>query len=336
MEEKKGKVDTIRLQNLVYGHKTAGVLMAAVELDLFSEVSGGASTIEEIAEALKITPLNAHRLVVACTGMGLLTKDGANYSNAPDAERFLVKEKKSYAGPWMLMQKRDFERWKDLADLLRSAKPTSVLGGYESFTYEKAKALHQATYSVGLGAGMRFSRDVDLSNRSLILDIGGGSGAYCIAALQKYPHLKAIVFDLQPVCRVAEEFIAQWELSDKITTHPGDFTKDPFPQGADIMIQASNLPQYSAERLIEVFKKGYEAMKPGGEYHLVGEALDEEKGGPLGPSLWGIAEVFAGSEGRSHSEKEVQRYLEEAGFVDVTINAFIPGSLSRITGTKPK
>ncbi len=102
------------------------------------------------------------------------------------------------------------------------------------------------------------------------------------------------------------------------------------------MIQASNLPGYSEERLIEVFKKGYAAMAPGGEYHLVGEAVDEEKGGPLGPSLWGIAEVFAGSEGRSHSEKEVQKYLEEAGFMDVTINEFIPGSLSRITGVKPE
>ena len=336
MEKKKGKVDTIRLQNIVYGHKTAGILMAAVELDLFSKISGGATTIEDIAGALEITPLNAHRLVAAVTGMGLLTKDGGNYYNAPDAERFLVKEKKSYAGPWMLMQKRDFERWKDLADLLRSKKPTSVLGGYESYTYEKARALHEATYSVGLGAGMRFSRDVDLSDRSMILDIGGGSGAYCIAALQKYPHLKAVIFDLEPTCRVADEFIAQWELSDKITTHPGDFTKDPFPPGADIMIQASNLPQYSAERLIELFKKGYGAMQPGGEYHLVGEALDDEQGGPLGPSLWGISEVFAGSEGRSHSEKEVQGYLEEAGFVDVTINPFIPGSLSRITGKKPK
>ncbi|MBW2093007.1 MAG: methyltransferase domain-containing protein, partial [Deltaproteobacteria bacterium] len=327
---------TVRLQNLAYGHKTAGVLLAAVELDLFTKISEGATSIEKIAEALNISLLNTHRLVAACTGIGLLKKDGSEYSNALDVDRFLVKGKRNFAGPWLLSQKSGFEQWKDLADYLRSKGPTSVLGGYESFTYEKAKALHQATYSVGLGAGMRFARDVDMSNRSLILDIGGGSGAYCIAALQAYPHLKAIVFDLEPVCRVADEFIAQWELSDKITTHPGDFTKDPFPPGADIMIQASNLPQYSAKRLIEVFKKGYEVMKPGGEYHLVGEALDEEKGGPLGPSLWGIAEVFAGSEGRSHSEKEVQGYLEEAGFVDVRIHEFISGSLSRITGRKPK
>ncbi len=334
--ERKQKVDTVRLQNFAYGHKTAGVLLAAVELDLFSKIAEGACTIEEIAGSLDMSVLNSHRLVAACAGMGLLTKDGPTYSNAEDVDKFLVKGKRNYAGPWLLSQKRDFDRWKDLADLLRSKRPPSILGGYENYTYEKAKALHEATYSVGLGAGMRFARDVDMSNRSLILDIGGGSGAYCISALQRYPHLRAVVFDLEPTCRVADEFIAEWALSDKITTHPGDFTKDPFPSDADIMIQASNLPQYSAERLTELFTKGFEAMKPGGEYHLVGEALDEKKGGPLGPSLWGIAEVFAGSEGRSHSEKEVQDYLETAGFTDVTINPFIPGSLSRITGFKPE
>lgn len=336
MEKTQGKVDTIRLQNLSYGIKTAAVLIAAVELDLFSKVSEGAATIPGIAEALKITPLNAHRLVTACTGMELLIRDGLNHINAPDVEKYLVKGKRNYAGPWMLVSKRSFERWKDLTDRLRSSEPTSILGGYSSWTYESAKAFHQASYSVGLGAGMRFARDVDMSDRSLILDIGGGSGAYCIAALQKYPHLEAIVFDLEPVCRVAGEFIAEWELSDKITTHPGDFTKDLFPPGADIMIQASNLPGYSEEHLIDLFKKGYLAMEPGGEYHLVGEAVDDEKGGPLGPSLWGIEEVFSGSEGRAHSEKEVQGYLEAAGFVDVRINAFIPGSLSRITGHKPR
>ena len=336
MEKKKGRVDTIRLQNISYGIKTAGVLIAAVELELFSKISEGATTIPGIAEALDILPLNAHRLVIACTGMGLLLKSGSNYTNAPDVDKFLVKGKRNYSGPWMLSSKSGFEQWGKLTDLLRSAKPPTVLGGsYASWTYESAKAFHQASYSVGLGAGMRFAKHVDMSDRSLILDLGGGSGAYCIAAVQTYPHLKAIVFDMPPVCQVADEFIAEWDLSDKITTHPGDFTKDPFPEGADIMIQASNLPGYSAERLTEVFKKGYAAMAPGGEYHLVGEAVDE-KGGPLGPALWGIQEVFAGSEGRAHSEEEVQGYLEEAGFVDVRIHEFVPGSLSRITGQKPE
>jgi len=335
MNDTKAKVDTIRLQNLSYGHKQAGVLMAAVELDLFTKISEGASTVSELAKALELTPLNAERILVASMGIGLLEKQGDQYQNAPDAERFLVKGKKTYAGPWMLLNKRDFEKWGDLAGHLRSKEKPTILGAYGRYTYEMAKQLHEATYSVGLGAGMRFARDVDMSKRSMILDLGGGSGCYCIAAVQKYPHLKAVVFDLEVVCRVAQEFIAQWGMQDSISTQPGDFTKDPFPPGADVMIQASNLPQYSPERLTQVFRKGYEALAPGGEYHLVGEALEDGTNGPLGPSLWGIAEVLYESEGRSHSEEDVKGYLEDAGFVDVQINPFIPGSLSRITGRKP-
>ena len=96
MNDTKTKVDTIRLQNLSYGHKQAGVLMAAVELDLFTKISEGASTVSEIAEALDLSPLNAERILVACMGIGLLEKQGDSYQNAPDAERFLVKGKKSY------------------------------------------------------------------------------------------------------------------------------------------------------------------------------------------------------------------------------------------------
>jgi len=65
MEETKRKADTVRLQNFAYGHKTASVLLAAIELDLFSKVSEGAGTIEEIAGALDISVLNSHRLVAA-------------------------------------------------------------------------------------------------------------------------------------------------------------------------------------------------------------------------------------------------------------------------------
>ena len=335
MQETKGKITTVRLQNLSYGHKVSATLIAAVKLDLFTKVSEGATTFSEIAKELGMSPLDAERLVVACASIGLLEKEGREYRNAPDVERFLVKGKPTYVGPWLVFSGWDFERWKDLADILTSDEPPKVLGMYESLTDEMAREYHEATYSVGLGAGFLFSKDVDMSRRSMILDLGGGSGAYCIAAIQKYPHLKAVVMDFEPVCKMTREFVAQWGLEDKISTYPGDFTSDPFPTGADVMIQASNLPQYNREVLEKVLKKGFEALVPGGEYHVVGEIIDDDKSGPLGPGLWGIHEAMFGSQGRAHSEKEVKTYLENAGFVDVEAQEFIPGSLSRITGRKP-
>jgi hypothetical protein len=182
---------------------------------------------------------------------------------------------------------------------------------------------------------MLFARDVDLGNKALILDLGGGSGAYCIAAIQKYPHLKAIIFDFEPVCNAAEEFIAQWNLSDKISTHPGDFTQDPLPLGADIMILASNLPQYNENVIATVLKKAFGALRSDGEFHIIGETVNNDKTGPIGPALWGLHEALFESEGRAHSEKEVVDYLKQAGFIHITVNPFVPGSLTRITGKKP-
>ena len=329
------KINTVRLQNISYGHKQSAALRAAIELDLFSKISEGARNFPELAAALGISELNAERIVVACAAMGLLEKDSAGYRNAPDAERFLVKSKPTYVGPWLLFATHDFENWNNLKAYLASEEPPRTLGMYESLTDEMAIQYHYATYSVGLGAGFLFSKNVDLARRKLILDLGGGSGAYCIAALQRYPHLKAIVMDFEPVTKVAAEFIAQWGLQDKISTLAGDFTADPLPPGPDVIIQASNLPQYNQADLENVMRKGFEALLPGGEYHVVGETVSDEKDGELGPAMWGLHEALFGSLGRAHSETEVITYLQNAGYADVEVNEFIPGSLTRITGYKP-
>lgn len=306
--------------------------MAAVELDLFTHISQGCNRLEKLADALGITSVNAERLVVAACALDLLAKSGDTYSNAPDVERFLVRDKPTYIGPWLLFSGMDFDKWRSLGSVMKSREPSRTLGIYETLDEEMAQQYHEATYSVGLGAGMLFARDVDMSSRSMILDLGGGSGAYCIAAVQKYPHLRAVVLDFEAVCRVTDRFIAQWGMSDRIKTHPGDFTSDPLPSGADLMIMASNLPQYNGEMLVQIMTRARQSLAPGGEFHLVGETLNNEKTGPLGPALWGIHESLFGSDGRSHSEEEVKQYMEAAGFSRIEINPFIPGSLSRITG----
>jgi len=123
VEDGHTRAGTVRLQNLSYGHKQSGTLRAALELGLFTKVSEGASSIPAIASALGLTLLNGERLVVACTALELLEGDGDDYRNAPDVERFLVKGKATYIGPWLLFNGLDFERWKDLGTILASASP---------------------------------------------------------------------------------------------------------------------------------------------------------------------------------------------------------------------
>jgi len=328
------RIDTVRLQNLAQGYGQSAALMAAVELKLFTAVSKGAGTFEEIARAIDIHPANAERLAVMCTAMGLLLRESGRLKNAPDVERFLVEGTPSYAGPWMLFTKPAWNEWGRLSEHLR-VKDLKVLGSIETFTVEDARRYHQATYSIGLGAGRRFVRQVDLSNKTRIIDIGGGSGAYCIAAAKAHPRIRATVLDLPPVCVVAREFLAENGVADRVTAQPCDFTADPFPSGADVAIMASNLPMYGREMIAKVVKKAFDALVPGGEMHLIGETINDDRTGPIGPAFWGLGQAIQDSYGLAHSDADCIGYFKTAGFADVAVHPFIEGSLSRVTGRKP-
>jgi hypothetical protein len=328
--------DTTRLQRLVHSYRDAATLMAAVELGLFTQVAHGADTEAAVARALDLTPTNAERLLTACVALGLLVREGdGRVRNAPDVARFLVEGEADYAGPWMLFSKPDWNEWGRLDTHLRR-RDTVVLGKYaQGFTVEQARTYHEATYAIGMGAARRFVRQVNLAGRRQILDLGGGSGCYCIVAAQRHPGLRAIVLDLPPVVEVTREFITSHGVGDRVTAVAGDFTRDPLPPGADVIIMASNLPQYGREIIQAVIARAFAVLAPGGEMHLIGEMLDAERTGPRDPALWGLAEALWGSTGVAHSVDECRAYFERAGFCEVGAHEFVPGVLTRVTGTRP-
>ncbi len=335
MSDGKKRLDIVRLQEMVQGFWHSGALMAAVELGLFTAVSKGAGSFAEAAAALDITETNAERLMIACVALKLLELgDDGRMTNAPDVERFLVEGSPRYAGPWMLFTKPRWDDWGKLSEKLKS-KTVDRLGKYGEFTVERAREYHKATYSIGMGAGRRFARQVDMSGRKRLMDLGGGSGAYSIVATGAYEGLKAVVLDLPAVVVVAREVIAENGASERVAAEACDFTADPFPTDCDVAVMASNLPIYSREIIADVVKKAFDALLPGGEMHLIGETLDDDRRGPVGPALWGLSEAISGTTGLAHTNADCIGYFENAGFHDVTLNEFVPGSLARITGHKP-
>ena len=326
-------VTTVRLQNIAQAYGQSAALMAAVELGLFTAIAKGAGTFEEIAAAIDILPTNAERLSVLLCAAGLLTRDGGRLRNTDDVQRFLVQGEPGYMGPWITFTKPQWNEWGRLTEHLR-LKNLNTMGTIAKFTVADARRYHQATYSIGMGAGRRFVRQVDLSQRQRIMDIGGGSGAYCIQAAKAHAHIRGVVLDLPVVCEVTREFLAENGVADRVVAQACNFVTDPFPGDCDVAIMASNLPMYSRAVIASVIKKAHDALLPGGDMHLIGETTNDERTGPWGPAYWGLGQAVADSEGLAHSEADVLGYFAAAGFRNVRIEEFIPGSLSRIVGTK--
>jgi SAM-dependent methyltransferase len=331
----KPRLDTTRLQKMATAYWESAALMAAVELDVFTAIERGQDTIPALAGAVGMSDRNAERLLTALTALALLDRDGERFTNAPDVQRFLVKDGERYAGPWILFTKPRWTAFGELGERLRR-RTENRLGQYTEFTVEDARRYHAATYSIGMGAARLFSRSVDLSSRKLMLDLGGGSGAYSIVATKTFPDLKAIVLDLPPVVVVAREYIAANGASERVSAIAGDFTTSDFPPGVDVVVMASNLPQYEPALIRLVVAKTFAALVPGGEMHLIGETLHDDRKGPLSAALWGLNEAVQGSTGLAHTESEVKGYLQGAGFTQVAVHPFVPGVLSRVAGRKPR
>lgn len=334
------KVDTTRLQRLARSFTETAVFYAAIDLEIFTHVSAGADSVDAIASAAGTSGLNAKRLVDVLLSMELLeiesNDDGrGRIVNAADCEKFMVKGGDRYAGPWMTFTRDEVPAWFGLTEKLTDPNPPSELGLYDGITVERARKYHAATYSIGMGAGRRFCRQVDLSGRRRMMDLGGGSGAYSINAVKSFDGLEAVVFDLPAVTVVTGEYLERNDVTDRVTTVGGDFINDPLPEGCDVAVMASNLPIYDSVNIAKVVAKAFDALEPGGEMHLVGETLGPDRVGPLDAALWGMAEIHYGSGGHAHTSDEVIGYFADAGFVDVENLDFVPDVLTRTVGRKP-
>ena len=336
MTDRQGqRIDTTRLQEMSRAYTATAVLWAALDLGLFTAVDAGARDEASLAEELGISELNAERLVVSCLSLGLLDTAEGGLQNAPDVDRYLVEGRPGYAGAWMRFTRRDVPGWFAIAETMTSGVEPTHLGMYENLTVEAARKYHQATYSIGMGAGRRFVRQVDLEGRRRLLDLGGGSGAYSINVVEAYPEMSAVVLDLPPVVEVTAEFLARHGVEDRVETLGGDFTSTPFPTDCDVVVMASNLPIYDSPTIAAVVARAHDALLPGGEMHLIGEMLHDDRKGPVDAAMWGMNELLCGGRGRAHTEAECVGYFTDAGFTDVAVVDFIPGVLRRVTGVKP-
>ena len=128
---------TVRLQNIAQSYGQSAALMAAVEIGVFTAISNGAGTYDEVAKAVGIHPTNAERLMVMLCAAGLLEAADGRHTNAADVERFLVEGKPGYMGPWISFTKPQWTQWGRLAEHLRT-KDLKVMGSIETFTSHPA------------------------------------------------------------------------------------------------------------------------------------------------------------------------------------------------------
>ncbi len=169
------------------------------------------------------------------------------------------------------------------------------------------------------GFGLLSSRSVvaafDLSRFHRFVDLGGATGHLAIAACERYPELRAALFDLPRVIEVARAEVRRTPVASRIELIAGDFFTGDLPE-ADLFALGRILHDWSDEKIGTLLGKIYRRLQAGGALLIAEKLLADDKASPTAAHMQSL-NMLVCTEGRERSLGEYRVLLESAGFRDV-------------------
>jgi acetylserotonin N-methyltransferase len=259
------------------------------------------------------------RLLDACVGLGLLMKRGDEYVNTPVADEYLKRSSpQTLAGYIRYSNDALYRLWEHLDDAViegtnRWKQTFGTDGGVFTHLFRTPEA--QRDFLMGMhGFGMISSPAViaafDLSRFSSVVDLGGATGHLALAARDRYPAMKATLFDLPSVIELAREYVG-----NRVSLVAGDFFVDALP-AADLYAIGRILHDWTEAKIATLLGKIYAALPDGGGMLIAEKLVKEDRSGSITTHMQSLNMLIC-TEGCERTLSEYSALLQGAGFREI-------------------
>jgi SAM-dependent methyltransferase len=316
------------LMKLIDGHMTFKYVAVASQVGLFAAMADGARPLPELAERIGLPARTLRILADALLSTGWLERDGDGYRNSPVTAAYLS------GGPGVdlrtvleVWDRVIYLQWTRLEESLRTGQATMGFDhlspdlrqmfsvGIEHFTAPSARALPDR---------------YDFSRRRSLLDLGGGTGSFILAALERHPGLRATLFESPATAAIARQRLKAAGGLSNIEIVEGDLLKDALPEGHDTVLVANVIHLFSPESTRDLLRRVRAAVSSGAQLLLVDFWTDPTHTQPSLASLMAGEFLIVSGEGDVYSAEEVFGWLRECGFRPVD-HIPLAGAASLIT-----
>jgi acetylserotonin N-methyltransferase len=320
--------DPSPITDLLDAFRRSKVLFVAVSLGIFDRLAKSPERLEVLAGELRANTDSLERLLDACRGLGLLELADGAYANTEVSRAYLLSASPhTLTGYIRYSEFALYSLWGNLKDAVLEgsnrwgqtfgAAPGSLFDNF--FKSDQAKRDFLAGMN---GFGMLSSPSVvaafDLSKFRHMVDLGGATGHLVIAACERYPELRATVFDLPSVVPVAREYMQRSSAAARLDAVAGDFFTDALP-AADLYSLGRILHDWSPEKIRILLDKIYATLPSGGALLIAERLLNDDKSGPPAAQLQSL-NMLVCTEGKERTFPEYRAILEESGFTAVEHN----------------
>jgi SAM-dependent methyltransferase len=301
----------------VRGFLKGRVILTAAELDLFTRLDKEQASADNLARGLECDRRCLTRLLDCLVALRLLSKQDGIYQNT-ERGALLSAEHPETELPMVLHLSGLWESWGGLTETVRTGtnpkrKPVTERGK------DSLKAFIGAMHVVGRGLSHKIADSYNLAPFRRLLDIGGATGTYTTAFLEKNPEMTAVLFDLPDVIRWAEERLGADGLLERVECVAGDFYKDELPKGCDLVLLSAIIHQNSPEENLALFQKIHRAVVPGSTLLIRDHVMEPARTHPPQGTLFAINMLVNTKGGDTYTFAEIKETLERAGFGEVKL-----------------
>lgn len=321
------ELDLERLLLIAAGHSAFQLLWAGVELGLYDQLAAKPDMkLDEVAGALGLSRQPTRILMTGLTALGVVIRNSqGGYLNAGLTQARLVKGKPGYAAPILGWQAHIV--YPGMQDFVASLKQNRNAGLdrfagteptlYQRLTHDKPlqKVFQDAMSSLSKQANSFLPAAMDFSKYKLVVDAGGGDGTNALAIADRYPTVKACVFDSAAVCEYAQQNIQRAGMTGRVFSWPGNFFHDNFPPDTDCVVYCHILTIWSMDNNRLLLKRAFDALPAGGAVVIFNMMGADDDSGPLSAALGSpYFLAIATGEGMLHSWKDYEAALRDTGF----------------------
>jgi hypothetical protein len=314
------------------GFWASKILLSAVKFQIFTTLAGKKSmTAKEIKAhlGLQCTDRNVYDYLDSLMAFGFLNREGiletAVYSNHPDADFFLDKNKPSYIGGMIeMLNNRLYNFWGSLEEGLLTGHPQNEAksGGnlFETLYSDpgRLKEFIHAMSGIQMGNFMAFAQSFDFSKAKTLVDVGGSGAMLSLMVARHQPHMTCVSWDLPEVAAIANENIKKFQLSDRVKTANGDFFKDKIPT-ADIIVMGNILHDWDEETKMMLIKKAYDALPAGGVFAAIEGIIDDERIKNVFGLMMSLNMLIETGKGFDYTFADFNKWAKDAGFKSTSI-----------------
>ena len=297
-------------------------MSVADELGVFPALAAAPLDTGALADALRVQPraLSIHLGLLAA--LGLVERRQGRWEATTPARTYLLPDSPFYWGA-LMSGARGAEAHNELKAALKPGEGPDPTKGHSVESWEsgelgseQARGIAAFMHAHSLPAAIGAARSGRFEGVDRLLDIGGGSGCYAIAAAQAVPSLRATIMELPAMCEVAADYIDEGGVQDRVDTISVDMFREDWPTGRDALFFSNIYHDWNEETCRELSAKAFAALPSGGRIFLHEQLMNDNLDGPVTTASFSML-MLLGTRGKQYSLPEFVQILGAAGFTAV-------------------